>query len=122
MMHVQTLSISYFKNEEERDENEDKHTNSSTTITNSKFDMKEKSDDGSETIDQNNRPNDLPNLSSNHIISSPVTSNSNAVWNTDTWTDGEFEPIEESTLGLCHDLIFSFSAVKCNNLNFLFVM
>lgn len=46
MMHVQTLSISYFKNEEERDENEDKHTNSSTTITNSKFDMKEKSDDG----------------------------------------------------------------------------
>lgn len=101
--------IFYFKNEEERDENEDKHTNSSTNITNSKFDMNEKSDDGSETIDQNNRPNDLPNLSSNHIITSPVNSNSNAVWNTDSWADGDFEPIEEPTLGLCDDMIISFT-------------
>lgn len=52
-------------------------------------------------IDQNNRPSDLPSLSSsNHIITSPTNSNSNAVWNTDTWADGEFEPIEEPTSGI----------------------
>lgn len=51
------------------------------------------------TIDQNNRPCDLPSLSSNHIITSPINSNSNAVWNTDSWADGEFEPLEETNSG-----------------------
>lgn len=67
-------------------------------VTNSKFDLNEKNEDKTKNSFQNNRPNDLPSLSSNHIIS-PVNSNSNAVWNSDSWADGEFEPIEEPSFG-----------------------
>lgn len=49
--------------------------------------------------DQNNIPIDYQNLSSNHILTSPTNSNSNAVWNTDSWADGEFEPLEEPASG-----------------------
>lgn len=90
-----------FQNEEERDESEGKEQSSTVTanVTNSKFDGK--TDERFRATDQNNRPNDLPNLSSKQIITSPVNSNTNstATWNTDTWADGEFEPLEEPSLG-----------------------
>lgn len=89
----------FWQNEEERDENDEKDISSTINVTNSKFDLNEKIEDGIKTTDQNNRPNDLPSLSSNHIITSPVNSNSNAVWNSDSWADGDFEPIEETSLG-----------------------
>lgn len=44
------------------------------------------------------RPTDLPNLTTNHTNLSPV--NSNSAWNSDSWADGEFEPIEEPILGM----------------------
>lgn len=66
-----------------------------TTVNNSKFNINELNEDKLKMIDQNNRPKDLPSLSSNHIITSPTNSNSNAVWNTDSWADGDFEPLEE---------------------------
>lgn len=69
------------------------------TVNNLKFGINETNDDKIKAIDQNNRPSDLPSLSSNHIITSPINSNSNAVWNTDSWADGEFEPLEEPTSG-----------------------
>lgn len=47
-----------------------------------------------------NRPTDLPNLTNNHTNLSPV--NSNSAWNSDSWADGEFEPIEEPILGNIH--------------------
>lgn len=43
------------------------------------------------------RPTDLPNLTNTHTSLSPV--NSNSAWNSDSWADGEFEPIEEPILG-----------------------
>lgn len=90
-----------FQNEEERDESEGKEQLSTVTanVTNSKFDGN--TDERFRATDQNNRPNDLPNLSSKQIITSPVNSNTNstATWNTDTWADGEFEPLEEPSLG-----------------------
>ncbi|XP_055324339.1 N-terminal kinase-like protein isoform X2 [Sitodiplosis mosellana] len=92
-------------NEEERDENEDKEKESiklTTGIINSKFGLNEMYDEKkTEMIDQNNRPTDLPSLSSNHIMTSPTNSNSNAVWNTDSWADGEFEPLDEVNSGKC---------------------
>lgn len=49
------------------------------------------------------RPNDLPNINTNCNNVSPVsdshTNNSNANWNSDSWADGEFEPIEEPLTG-----------------------
>lgn len=73
--------------------------NLTTSITNTKIGLKEMCDDKTKIIDQNNRPIDLPNLSSNHIMTSPTNSNSNAVWNTDSWADGEFEPPDEANSG-----------------------
>lgn len=90
--------LHYFhQNEEERDENEemDKESDKVTTTTVNKFNVNEMNEDKLKMIDQNNRPKDLPSLSSNHIITSPTNSNSNAVWNTDSWADGDFEPLEE---------------------------
>lgn len=89
----------HFQNEEERDENDEREHESiaTTNVTNSKFD--EKNEDRVRANDQNNRPSDLPNLSSKQIITSPVNSNSNSTWNTDSWADGEFEPLEEQSLG-----------------------
>lgn len=52
--------------------------------------------------DHSARPNDLPNLITNHTTAtSPMNlnSNSNAVWNSDSWAEGEFEPLEESHSG-----------------------
>lgn len=96
-MHLRYQNI--LQNEEERDENEDREREPNrvtTTMSNSKFGVNEIIEhDKMKANDQNNRPNDLPSLSSNHIITSPTNSNSNAVWNTDTWADGEFEPLEE---------------------------
>lgn len=91
------------QNEEDRDESEekDKESHHITSMNNSKFGINETmiEDKQVKTIDQNNRPSDLPSLSSNHIITSPTNSNSNstAVWNTDSWADGEFEPIEPNS-------------------------
>lgn len=87
------------QNEEERDESEEKESHQITSMNNSKFGINETMVDDKQvkTIDQNNRPNDLPSLSSNHIITSPTNSNSTAVWNTDSWADGEFEPIEPNS-------------------------
>lgn len=89
----------FIQNEEERDESEEKDKDIEPQITsknNSKFDMNDTIGDKQiKTIDQNNRPSNLP--TSNHIITSPTNSNSNAVWNTDTWADGEFEPIEQNS-------------------------
>lgn len=57
--------------------------------------MNEIDESGKRRNEQNARPNDLPNLISNHTTAiSPVNSNA---WNSDSWADGEFEPIEEST-------------------------
>lgn len=48
------------------------------------------------------RPNDLPNLYTNHTSAAVSPVNSNA-WNSDSWADGEFEPLEETTsLGEYH--------------------
>lgn len=94
------------QNEEDRDESEEKEKDlhQITSMNNSKFGMNETMIDDKQvkTIDQNNRPSDLPSLSSNHIITSPTNSNSNStgVWNTDSWADGEFEPID-SNAGDC---------------------
>lgn len=100
------LSKKCVQNEEERDESEEKEKDLQqiTTMNNSKFGVSDTMVDDKQvkTIDQNNRPNDLPSLSSNHIITSPTNSNSNstAVWNTDSWADGDFEPIEPNS-GMC---------------------
>lgn len=70
-----------------------------SNITNLKFDSNEIYEDKINAIDQNNRPSELQNLS-NHIITSPTNTNSNAVRNTDnSWTDREFDPLEEATSG-----------------------
>ncbi|XP_055381077.1 N-terminal kinase-like protein isoform X2 [Condylostylus longicornis] len=49
-----------------------------------------------------NRPNDLPSLTNCNNIS-PVSdthiNNTNANWNSDSWADGEFEPIDEPLTG-----------------------
>lgn len=108
----------FIQNEEERDESEEKEKDlhQITSMNNSKFGINETMIDDKhvKTIDQNNRPSDLPSLSSNHIITSPTNSNSNstAVWNTDSWADGEFEPIE-SNAGDCqmHIEIFMFGCL-----------
>lgn len=86
------------QNEEERDESEekDRELQEETSQNHSKFDMNDTMDDKQiKTIDQNNRSSHSP--SSNHIITSPTNTNSNAVWNTDSWADGEFEPIEPNS-------------------------
>lgn len=96
------ISFKIYQNEEERDESEEKEKelHQITSMNNSKFGINETVDDKQvKMIDQNNRPSDLPSLSSNHIITSPTNSNTNstAVWNTDSWADGEFEPIESNS-------------------------
>lgn len=99
LFHWFWINFFFYQNEEERDESEEKEKEAQPQITsknNSKFDINETIEDKQiKMIDQNNRPSNLP--SSNHIITSPTNSNSNAVWNTDSWADGEFEPIEQNS-------------------------
>lgn len=55
------------------------------------------------TNDHSARPNDLPNLITNHTTAtSPMTlsSNSNPVWHSDSWADGEFEALEDPNSGI----------------------
>lgn len=85
----------HFQNEEEQ--NDEKESKKFANVNNSKFSSTEVINDRTNAIDQNNQVVDLPCLSSNHIITSP--NNSNAVWNTDSWADGEFEPLEETNSG-----------------------
>lgn len=90
-----------FQNEDEREEND-------VTISNAKSNENETTSIRStaqKNTEHTARPNDLPNLISNHTTAtSPMTlnSNSNAVWNSDSWADGEFEPLEEPTSGKFH--------------------
>lgn len=101
LWNLQSIFGISYQIEEDRDESEEKEPSSTTTtnVTNSKFDGT--ADERFRAFDQNNRPNDLLSLSSKQIITSPINSNtnSNATWNTDTWADGEFEPLEEPSLG-----------------------
>lgn len=56
------------------------------------------------------RPADFPNALTNHTNLSPV--NSNSMWNSDSWGDGEFEPIDESSTGkLAYSLGYHCSAL-----------
>lgn len=91
---MKAFFLIFFQNEDEQDEND-------TAISNMKFDSNERNSENATLKSENNsRPNDLPNLISNHTTAmvSPVNSNSNA-WNSDSWADGEFEPLEEPILG-----------------------
>lgn len=48
---------------------------------------------------ENDRPTDLINLITNHNNVSPEqTTQFTSNWNNDSWTDGEFEPIDEGIL------------------------
>lgn len=86
------------QNEDERDENDVIISNAKSNeneTTGNRFSLQQNND-------QKARPNDLPNLITNHTAAtSPMNlnSNSNAVWNSDTWADGEFEPLDEPNTG-----------------------
>ena len=84
------------QNEDEHEENDDKELHMQGT--DSKFEVSDTTPE--HTSDKNkshDRPTDLPNLLTNHTSLSPI--NSNSAWNSDSWADGEFEPLEESVLG-----------------------
>lgn len=88
-----------FQNEEERDDNDE-------TVSNAKSNENETPVNRSNTqknSEHSARPNDLPNLITNHTTATSamnLNSNSNAVWNSDSWAEGDFEPLDEPNSGI----------------------